>query len=42
MAWDVEFTDELEGWWNSLDDDEQASIDATVQLQELKDEGLIK
>jgi len=36
MAWDVEFTDELEGWWNSLDEDEQASVDASVQLLEVK------
>ena len=32
MAWNVEFTDEFEEWWNTLDESEQASIDASVQL----------
>ena len=25
MMWEVEFTDEFEEWWNSLDEDEQES-----------------
>lgn len=33
-AWDVEFTDEFGHWWESLDDDEQESVDATVTLLE--------
>jgi len=32
MEWDVEFTDEFEDWWNSLDEAEQTSVDASVQL----------
>ncbi len=32
MAWEVEFTDEFEGWWNSLSEPEQAKIDARVGL----------
>jgi hypothetical protein len=34
MAWDVEFTDEFEIWWNSLGEEEQVSVDATVRLLE--------
>ena len=34
MAWDVEFTDELGEWWNSLTEDEQVSVDASVRLLE--------
>lgn len=34
MAWEIEFTDEFETWWNTLDEHEQASIDARVQLLE--------
>jgi hypothetical protein len=32
MAWQVEFTDEFEEWWNSLDDAEQEDIGASVML----------
>lgn len=32
--WDVEFTDEFGQWWESLDGDEQESVDATVTLLE--------
>ena len=32
MEWDVEFTDEFEDWWTSLNEEEQTSIDASVQL----------
>jgi hypothetical protein len=35
MAWDVEYTDEFELWWASLTDDEQADLDASVELLEL-------
>ena len=36
MAWEVEYTDEFEDWWGSLDEDEQASVDASVQLLEAR------
>lgn len=32
--WQVEFTDEFEAWWNTLDESEQESIDASVGLLE--------
>ena len=34
MAWDVEYTDAFEAWWKSLDEDEQASVAASVELIE--------
>lgn len=34
MTWEVEYTDEFEGWWLSLDGDEQESIAASVGLLE--------
>ncbi len=30
--WAVEYTDEFEQWWNSLDAYEQRSVDASVEL----------
>jgi hypothetical protein len=30
--WEVEFTDEFERWWTSLDGDEQESLAARVEL----------
>lgn len=36
MAWDVEYTDEFEAWWVSLDEEEQIDIDAVVGLLEEK------
>ena len=32
MAWDVEFTEEFEIWWNNLSEEEQASVDAKIRL----------
>lgn len=32
--WQVEFTDEFEAWWNTLDEAEQESITASVGLLE--------
>lgn len=32
MEWEVEYTDEFEGWWESLTDGARTSIDAYVQL----------
>lgn len=34
MSWEVEYTDEFEAWWNTLSEDEQTSIDASVRLLE--------
>lgn len=34
MAWDVEYTDEFEQWWASLTEDEQADVNASVELLE--------
>ena len=30
--WDVEFTDEFEQWWRQLDEDEQESVAASIDL----------
>jgi hypothetical protein len=34
MAYEVEFTAEFESWWNSLDENEQESVDFSVRLLE--------
>ena|SRR5258705_13959899 len=34
MSWEVEYTDEFESWWTTLDEDEQVSVDASVRLVE--------
>jgi hypothetical protein len=34
VAWEVEYTDEFEGWWNGLSEDEQVEISAKVELLE--------
>ncbi len=31
--WEVEFTDEFEAWWNSLNEMEQVKVDVAVRLQ---------
>ncbi len=36
MAWDVEYTDEFENWWESLTEAEQESVAATVGLLEIE------
>ncbi len=38
MGWDVEYTDEFEAWWDSLDAEEQEAITAAVES--LEDRGL--
>ena len=38
--WDVEFTDQFEAWWNTLNAAEQQSIDAAVRLLEQRGPGL--
>ncbi len=32
MQWDVEYTDEFGYWWETLSEDERASLDAGVAL----------
>jgi hypothetical protein len=34
VAWEVEFTDEFEEWWNSLEETEQIKIDAVIRMLE--------
>jgi hypothetical protein len=34
MAFEVAFTGEFEAWWNTLDEDEQESVDLSVRLLE--------
>jgi hypothetical protein len=34
VAWEVEFTDEFEEWWNSLEETEQIKIDAAIRMLE--------
>lgn len=34
-TWTVEFTDEFEEWWDSLNNEEQVSIRASVELLEM-------
>jgi hypothetical protein len=36
VTWEVEFTDEFEQWWESLDEGEQESVAAVVGLLEAK------
>jgi hypothetical protein len=32
LAWEVEYTDEFENWWNTLSETEQGRVDARVRL----------
>jgi hypothetical protein len=32
VSWEVEYTDEFEQWWNTLSLEEQAAIDAAVDM----------
>jgi hypothetical protein len=34
VAWEVEFIDEFEEWWNSLEETEQIKIDAAIRMLE--------
>lgn len=36
MEWGVEYTDEFENWWDSLDEDEQESVASYVLLLEAR------
>jgi len=31
MAWEVEYTNEFEAWWNGLTEEEQIELDAKVR-----------
>jgi hypothetical protein len=35
-VWEVEYTDELGAWWDTLSEAEQESVDASVRLLEVK------
>ena len=36
MGWEVEYTNEFNDWWEDLDEEEQNSIAAIVQVLEIK------
>jgi hypothetical protein len=36
VAWSVEYTDEFENWWETLDEDEQESVTSCVLLLEAR------
>ena len=36
MAWQIEFADEFEAWWNTLTEDEQASVKSSMELLEAR------
>lgn len=36
MSWVVEYTDEFGDWWNSLSEEEQEALDASVRLLEAR------
>jgi hypothetical protein len=36
MSWEVEYTDDFEGWWIALDESAQDAIDRSVQLLEAR------
>jgi hypothetical protein len=36
VTWEIEYTDEFEGWWNQLAEDEQESIAVGVTLLEIQ------
>ena len=36
MAWDVEYTEEFEAWWDALSAAEQSDVGAVVRLLEAK------
>lgn len=39
-VWDVEFTNEFESWWDTLESEEQQAIDAAVRVLEERGPGL--
>jgi len=34
LSWEIEYTDEFEGWWDSLDAEEQVSVGRVIGLLE--------
>ncbi|WP_219062305.1 type II toxin-antitoxin system RelE/ParE family toxin [Pseudomonas sp. UMAB-08] len=40
MDWEIEYTDEFEGWWEDLSEGEQVSLSASVKLLERFGPGL--
>jgi hypothetical protein len=34
MTWEVEYTDEFEAWWDTLDESEQEALDAAIEILE--------
>jgi hypothetical protein len=34
VAWEVEFTDEFEEWWDGLEEGEQIKVDAAIRMVE--------
>ena len=42
MAWEIEFTNEFEDWWNGLDSDEQDSVAFGVGLLQAKGPALAR
>lgn len=40
MAWEVEYTDEFEVWWRSLEVDDQDQIDVAVEVLQDRGPGL--
>jgi hypothetical protein len=40
MAWEVEYTDEFEAWWRTLERDAQDQIDASIDVLQLRGPGL--
>ncbi|MGK2886163.1 MAG: hypothetical protein ACSLE8_15545 [Rhodococcus sp. (in: high G+C Gram-positive bacteria)] len=39
--WDIEVTDEFLEWWHSIEVDRQEALTDSVDLSELRDEGVI-
>lgn len=40
--WDIEFTDEFEQWWRELNEEEQESVSASVELLTVMGPGLLR
>ena len=36
MVWQIEYTDEFEEWWDTLSDEEQTSVRASVELLDIQ------
>ncbi len=40
MKWEIEYTDEFEGWWDDLTEDEQDSIESCIPFLRSRGPGL--